>query len=307
MHVTFDRLTWTPYGPTALFVLLWGSGAIFARWGLDHASAFMLLALRFAIALGALLVYGLFRRRWLPVRGMRGRVALTGLLLIGGYSICYFQALDHGVTPGVLATVLGVQPILTLLLFERRFSMSRLLGLVLALGGLVLVVYESIGGAPLSLTGMLFALAALGSMTVGAILQKGVSQAPAEVLPLQYAITLLPCLAFLPFQPFRFEPSLSLLVPLLWLGLVFSVIAQLLYYRLIQACNLVNVTSLFYLVPVVTAAMDYLFLGNRMPPLSLVGMGAILLGLKLVFTHASAPVESARRSWFRFKASAPAE
>jgi drug/metabolite transporter (DMT)-like permease len=45
----------------------------------------------------------------------------------------------------------------------------------------------------------------------------------------------------------------------------------------------VNVTSLFYLVPVVTAALDYAFLGNRMPALSIAGMGAILLGLLLVF------------------------
>jgi drug/metabolite transporter (DMT)-like permease len=304
--VNFDRLACSAYGPTALFVLLWGSGAIFARSGLDHASGFTLLALRFAIALSALLVYGLFRHRWLPPLGTRRRVALTGLLLIAGYSLCYIQALDHGVTPGVLATVLGVQPILTLLLFERRFSVARLFGLGLALGGLVLVVYGSIG-APLSLTGMFFALAALGSMTLGAILQKGINQAPGDVLPLQYAVALLPCLAFLPFQPFRCELGLSLIIPLLWLGLVFSVIAQLLYYRLLQAGNLVNVTSLFYLVPAVTAAMDYLLLGNRMPPLSLVGMCAILFGLKLVFAYASTPTESAWKNRLKIRASTTAD
>ena len=37
--------------PTALFVLLWSSGAIFSRWGLDDASPFVLLALRFGMAL----------------------------------------------------------------------------------------------------------------------------------------------------------------------------------------------------------------------------------------------------------------
>jgi len=67
------------------------------------------------------------------------------------------------------------------------------------------------------------------------------------------------------------------------LGLIISVVAQLLFYRLIRSGNLVNVTSLFYLVPVVTAALDYLLLGNRLGPLSLTGMGAILLGLWLVF------------------------
>lgn len=57
---------------------------------------------------------------------------------------------------------------------------------------------------------------------------------------------------------------------------------------MIQAGNLVNVTSLFYLVPAVTAAMDYLFLGNALSALSLAGMLAILLGLVLVFRQPGA-------------------
>jgi len=51
----------------------------------------------------------------------------------------------------------------------------------------------------------------------------------------------------------------------------------------------VNVTSLFYLVPVVTVGMDYLFLGNQLSRTGLLGMGAILLGLALVFRAAPQP------------------
>jgi drug/metabolite transporter (DMT)-like permease len=123
-------------------------------------------------------------------------------------------------------------------------------------------------------------------MTAGAILQKSVQQPPADVLPLQYGAALLLCAVFVPFQEFRFEMTAGFLIPLLWLGLVISVIAQLLLYRLIRNGNLVNVTSLFYLVPVVTAAMDYVFLGNAMRVQTLFGMAAILLGLALVFRNA---------------------
>lgn len=281
MH--FDRITVARYGSTLLFVLLWGSGAIFSRLGLDHASAFAFLLLRFALAFSIILLFGVYRRRCLPARGSRLRVAMTGLLLIGSYSICYLLALDHGVTPGVLATVLGAQPMVTLLLYERRFSVLRLLGLILALCGLILVVYQSIVMARFSVTGVGFALSALGCMSVGAILQKGIHQAPLEVLPLQYAISLLLCLLFVPWQPFVFELSGGFLIALLWLGIVISVAAQLLFYRLIQTGNLVNVTSLFYLVPGVTALMDYLFLGNRLSMLSMAGMITIVLGLMLVF------------------------
>ncbi len=279
----FTKNAWASYGSTTLFVLLWGSGAIFSRWGLDHSSAFAILTLRFALALSALVGIALLSGRLLPRPGTRWQVALAGILFIGGYSICYFLALEHGITPGVLATVLGAQPILTLVLVERRFSLSRLFGLLLALCGLILVVFQGLTFASASMLGIVFALLALISMTAGALLQKRVQQSPQDVLPLQYLVSLILCLLFVPFKPFELEWRVGFILPLLWLGLVISVGAQLLLYRLIRAGNLVNVTSLFYLVPVVTAIMDYLFLGNVLPMLSLLGMVAILTGLMLVF------------------------
>ena len=281
--MAFNKTSWTVLASTVLYLLLWSSGGIFSKWALDHASTFVFLVLRFALACGVLLLVGWYRGHCLPQPGTRLRVVKIGLLLIGGYSACYFLALDHGVTPGVLATVMGAQPLLTLVLVERRFPASRIAGLMLALAGLVLVVFHSITAARLSIAGMAFALGALMSMTAGAILQKGEQQAPLDVLPLQYAVGLGLCLAFMPSQPLRLEFTTGLAVSWLWLGLVYSVGAQLLFYRLIRQGNLVNVTSLFYLVPAMTALMDYVFLGNSLPGLSVLGMAAILAGLALVF------------------------
>ena len=282
--MTLDKSVWGAFASTSLFVLLWSSGAIFARLGLDHASPFAFLTLRFALAFSFLLLVCGWRGQGLPEPGSRLKVAGIGLLLIGGYTICYLLALDNGITPGVLAALLGVQPILTLLVLERRFSLARLLGLAIALGGLVLLVWQSIGRAQVSTLGLVYAFASLGSMTFGAILQKSLKQSPMQVLPVQYGASLLACLLLVPYKPFHFEATLDFAIPLLWLALVISVLAQLLLYRLMQAGNLVNVTSLFYLVPVVTAGMDYLFLGNALAPLGMAGMGGILAGLMLVFS-----------------------
>jgi hypothetical protein len=119
------------------------------------------------------------RRRWLPTPGTRVRVAAIGLLLTGSYSICYLLALDRGVTPGVMAT--DPHPCIARAQLLRPPSdgtwctpQPRLYLLGLAMSGLILVGYHSIGMARFSATGMLFAFAALGAMTVGAILQKGV-------------------------------------------------------------------------------------------------------------------------------------
>ncbi|MGP0902417.1 DMT family transporter [Serratia sp. CY76391] len=277
---------WANAGLATLFVLLWSSGAIFSRWGLEHASAFAFLFFRCAIALAVLLAIGLWRRQCLPAPGTRRRVALIGVLMIGSYQICYLLALEQGITPGVLATLLGVQPILTQFITERRCTGLRAFGLALAMAGLTLVVYQSLMVAHFSPSGMLFAFIALGSMTAGTLLQKGMTQPPLAVLPLQYAIGLLMCTLALPFEPLRVDWRPEFVLPLLWMAVVISVLATFLLYRLIQRGNLVQVTSLFYLIPVVTALLDYLLLGHALAALSLLGMAGIVLGVMLVFRRA---------------------
>ncbi|MHA0851858.1 DMT family transporter [Serratia nematodiphila] len=277
---------WANAGLATLFVLLWSSGAIFSRWGLEHTSAFAFLFFRCAIALAVLLAIGLWRRQCLPAPGTRWRVALIGVLMIGSYQICYLLALEQGITPGVLATLLGVQPLLTQFITERRCTGLRAFGLALAMAGLTLVVYQSLMVAHFSPSGMLFAFIALGSMTAGTLLQKGMTQPPLAVLPLQYAIGLLMCTLALPFEPLRVDCRPEFVLPLLWMAVVISVLATFLLYRLIQRGNLVQVTSLFYLIPAVTALLDYLLLGHALAALSLLGMAGIVLGVMLVFRRA---------------------
>ncbi|AOI59083.1 DMT family transporter [Burkholderia diffusa] len=280
--VSFKRAL-AAHGATSLFVLLWSSGAIFAELGLRHASAFVFLTARFALASLVLLVPAVMRGRWLPPRGARRMAALTGLLMMGGYSIFYLLALERGIAPGVLATILGVQPILTLAIVERRWRPMRVAGLGLSLAGLALVVCRGVRGTGLPIIGVACALTALVALTAGSLLQKRMRAAPADVLPLQNAIGLALCVAILPFRPVSLQIGWAFIVSLLWLGIVISVIAQLLFYRLMQRGDLVNVTSLFYLVPVVTTLMDAVWPGNRPEPLALAGMGAIVAGLALVF------------------------
>lgn len=270
-------------GATAGFVLLWGSAAIFTRLGLDHASPLALLICRFAIALVALLAIGLLRGSLLPQRGTARQVALAGLMMIGGYAVCYFEAMDRGVTPGLIATIMGIQPILTLALVERRMQGLRLLGLLVALSGLMLLVWRSLAASHLALSGILFALAALLFMTFGSIMQKQIRQQPADVLPLQYAVSLLLCVLLAPVGGVQIDLSWQFIVAVLFLGVLISVVAQLLLYRLLNAGNIVNVTSLFYLVPVITALLDYLLLGNALPWSGIAGMAAIIGGIMLVF------------------------
>ncbi|MGZ9571193.1 DMT family transporter [Alcaligenes nematophilus] len=277
-------------GAIALFVLLWGSAGIFTRIGLDHGSVMAMLILRFAIALPMVIMLGHFNGGWLPPKGQRLLPAISGLLMIGLYSFFYFETLAQEITPGLLATILGVQPILTLALTERRFSLSRVAGLALSLTGLILVVYQSLIVSRLSVAGLVFAIAALLSITVGTIVQKRQPVGALQGMPLQYSLSLL---LFLVLslglgQEIRWDNTLGFWGPVVWLGLVISVLAQLLLYRMIRSGNLVNVTSLFYLVPVVTAGLDFLILGNTLAARAGLGLVAILAGLWLTLRKQAA-------------------
>lgn len=286
---------------TALFVLLWGSAAIFTRLGLNYASPLALLSCRFSVALMVLLLIGSLRRRWLPVKGSRLRVALTGLIFIGGYSVCYFRAMALGITPGLMATLLGIQPILTLCITERGFTGTRLTGLVIALGGLVLLVWRSLSSSHFAAAGMGYALAALLFITAGTLMQKKIAQPPADVMPLQYAVSLLLCLLLTPLSGFQLHLSLSLMISVLFLGVLISVVAQLLFYRMLNTGSLVNVTSLFYLVPVITALLDYLMLGNRLSAAACGGMVAIFAGIWLVYRSANTTIKENSKTTARIR------
>ncbi|MBT2304150.1 hypothetical protein J7E70_27315 [Variovorax paradoxus] len=135
----------------------------------------------------------------------------------------------------MLATTSGVQPVLTLLWVERGLPLRRFAGLLLALSGLVLVVYDSIVLSRMPWRGVAFAFAALLSVTAGSLMQKRLAQPPLDVLPLQYGAGLAMCVALLPWMPWQVRVNAQLIVYVAWLGLVISVVATLLLYRLITA------------------------------------------------------------------------
>ena len=96
------------------FVCLWGSAAIFSKWGLAHSDAVALLVFRFLIAIIAIIAFCIMTKQdFLPQNTSWRYVAVTGFLLMGAYSLFYFLAMQYGISPGLLATILALQPILT--------------------------------------------------------------------------------------------------------------------------------------------------------------------------------------------------
>lgn len=267
-----------------LFVLLWGSAGIFTKWGLHHGATIPFLFFRFLIATVLILLFCIISKQpFLPQNTSYKYVILTGCFLITGYTLFYFLSLEYGISPGLLSTIQALQPILTFFIIEKNFPKIKFSGLLLSFFGIICLVYNSMFVNKLSFWAIVASLLCLACITTGVLLQRKISEKPWQVLPLQYAISLLFFALIIPFQSFNFEMNLDFWIPVLYQGIIVSVIAQLIFYKLLQSGNLVNTTSLFYLVPLITLILDFIIFRTQLTAFDYVGIVAILTGVYLVY------------------------
>jgi len=277
-----------------LFVVLWSTGFIGARLGLPYAEPFTFLALRFAlVALLLALITGAAGYRWPHFRAC-GHLAVSGLLLHGIYLGGVFASIAAGVEAGVSALIVSIQPLLVALVAARwldeRTGPRQWLGLVLALAGVTLVVarkLEAGAGTPL---GMSLSVLALLGITAGTVYQKrfcaGIHLVSGNVVQFAAAAIATGALALL-LEQRRIDWTGEFVFALAWLVLVLSVGAISLLYLLLRHGAAARVSSLFFMVPAVTALMAWPLFGEGFGGLALVGMLLTVSGVALVNLGAS--------------------
>jgi len=277
-----------PFVPL-LFVVLWSTGFVGAKLGLPDCEPLTLLSLRYAavlLVMGA--VAAATRAPWPRSARACGHIAVSGLLVHAVYLGGVFTAIRLGLPAGVTALVVGLQPVLTALgagLFLReRVRATQWAGLALGLVGVVLVVAHKVAGG--GAVGALLAPAviALAGITAGTLYQKRFC--PAFDLRTGALIQFLPCLVVTSLVAWRTETMVVHWTPafvfaLGWLVLVLSVGAVSLLNVLIRSGSAVNVASLFYLTPPVTALIAWAMFGETLTGLALVGMGLTVFGVWL--------------------------
>jgi drug/metabolite transporter (DMT)-like permease len=270
----------------AVFVLLWSTGFVGAKYGLPDAEPFTFLALRLLIAAGLLAVAALATRTRID-RAHAGRAAVSGLLLHAVYLGGVFWAIADGTPAGVSAVVVSLQPVLVaalaLPLLGERLVRRQWLGLVLGVTGVVLVLAPDLGGA-VPVAGLLSCLAALAGGTGGTLWQKRYG----DGIPLlwgtcvQYgAATVVLTLASLAVEDQQIAWTPRFVGALTWLVLGLSLGAILLLMVLLRHGTASSVSSLLYLVPPATAVEAWLLFDETLAPLSIVGVGVTALGVAL--------------------------
>lgn len=267
------------------FVLMWASGAIVTPFGLEEASPQAFLTVRAAGC--AVVVWGIWAvlaRDPLPSGRRQWRYTITTALLMQvAYQAAFFVALDQEINPGMLALIVSAQPLITAVLTGIRSSATWLI-LVAGLVGVGLAVTADVDLAnPGSWGGYVAAVIALLAITMGTLTQKSNSGCGVWAsLAIQSTIAAFVFAIALPVLGVgTWEPGWRFMGAATWMVMVVSVGATALLYAMVGQRDAVSVTSLFFLVPAVTAALDFIVNGTTLTLLTILGftltIGALVM------------------------------
>ncbi len=272
-----------------LFVVLWSTGFIGAKYGLPHIEPVTFLVLRFVFVAAALVLWVvLARTAWLTLVQARD-AAIIGILLQAVYLGGIYKAIDLGVEAGVAALIVGLQPVLTAFIARQflgeRLSTMQWGGIALGALGVGLVVMRKLDAGIGDWRGVTLCLGALAGISIASILQK--TRASGHPMRTSTLVQFLAALAVLTPLSFAFETrevtwSAELIFAMAWLVLAMSLGALSLLLFLIRRGAASNVASLFFLVPPTTAVMAWGLFGEVLGPIEIAGVGLAAIGVLMV-------------------------
>lgn len=285
-----------------LFVLLWATGFIGARLAMPWAEPFTFLAVRFwlAAALFVLLAAMLKRAALTPRQALHATIA--GMLLHGLYLGGVFWAIGEGMPAGLAALIMGLQPLIVAVLAGAMLGEKVLprhwAGLAIGFGGVVLVLAPRLGGLGSGVDGATLAACAISvvAISAGTLWQKrfvGSADLIAGTFWQYLGSAVVTTLVALSLESGTYVLTGELVFAMAWLVLVLSFGAVLLLMLLIREGEVARVSSLFFLVPVVTALMAWALFGENLSSIQIVGMVVTTLGVALA-THAGTRARASR-------------
>jgi drug/metabolite transporter (DMT)-like permease len=276
------------FAPT-LFVLLWSTGFVGAKYGLPYADPFIFLAIRILIA--SILLFVLAKAMRMPVRIGRGAIARSGLI---GFFLhaCYlggvFYSIAQGLPAGVAAVVTSLQPVLVSVfavkVLGEQLRLRQVIGLLIGLIGVILVLGPSID-AQIPAPAIIAILTALIGSTSATLLQKKMGSDIPLLSGTAYQYLFSGCILgiiAMATQETTINWTLRFTVAFIWLILVLSVGAILLLLWLLNSGSAAKVSSLFYLVPPATAIEAFFLFGEKVNTQGFLGIGITALGVWLV-------------------------
>jgi len=273
----------------AVFVLIWSTGFIVARYGMPHAPPFKFLALRYTLSIACFLPWIMLARvPWPAQRTQWLHLAVTGVLMHAIYLGGVWAAVKAGMGSGLSSLIVGLQPVLTALWLAStggHIARRQWWGLVLGFVGLVLVVSRKFGqGGEATWVNLSLAMGALLGITAGTLYQKHFVK-PCDVRSantVQLGAALLVTLPLAGLEPQTMQWNAELIGAVAWSVVALTLGGSSLLYMLIQKGAAASVTSLMYLVPPVTALLAWVLFGEQITVVTLAGTLLTAVGVALV-------------------------
>ena len=279
-----------------LFVSIWSTGFIAAKYSMHNADPFVFLCLRFSITALALVPILLFVGTALPRRIWAFRHDMvTGALLHCGYLGFLFWPIKNGVPAGIVAIIIGIQPILTMTLASlyigEHLDFRKVAGLLIGFVGISVVIVGKYGinlglSGGLDLLDLGMCVVSLMSMAIGVFYQKKFCH-QSQLLPgtlMQYVAGSLATAGFalLFGETWAIDWTPGFALALVWQVLGLSLGAVMLLMYIIKNGEAGRISSMFYLVPpLVVIEAHYLF-GETLGVISIVGMLVCVIGVYIV-------------------------
>lgn len=275
-----------------VFVLIWSTGFIVARYGMPHAPPMSFLAWRYALSILCFLPWILVAKvAWPKSREQWLHLSVVGVLMHAGYLGGVWAAVKAGMGSGLSSLVVGLQPVLTAVWLSAtggHVTRRQWVGLTLGFTGLVLVVSRKFGaggpGDTATWLNLSFAVLALFSITIGTLYQKrhvkpcDVRSANTVQLAAAFVVTL--PLALLETEGMGWNGEL--IGAMAWSVLGLTLGGSSLLYMLIQRGAAASVTSLMYLVPPCTAIIAWFLFSEPITAVTIAGTALTALGVSLV-------------------------
>ncbi len=279
------------YAPV-LFVFIWSSGYIVAKYAAPHAEPLSFLLLRYAgVVLLMLALTALWRTTW-PSRKDTMHLALAGIGIQAAYLGGVWIAVKQGLPAGIAALIVNLQPVLTAALaplVHERVNRVQWAGVALGFAGVIVVLLPKLQAAAAGSGGYAVPIAlcvfALLSITVATLYQKRfVPQFDLRAgQVIQFVASFVVTLPFaLAFESFQIHWNWPFAAAMAWSIIVLTGGGMSLMFLMLRTGKATAVTSTMYLVPAVTAVMAWLMFNETLAATAIIGMLITLAGVYLV-------------------------
>ncbi|MBI3714764.1 MAG: DMT family transporter [Betaproteobacteria bacterium] len=278
------------------FVIVWGSGFVATKAGLQYAAPFTFLSLRFAFGLLVLApILWFVRPSWPRGRAAWWHIVFAGLLVHGVHLSGSHYGQYLGLSAGVVAIILASQPLLTALVaaivLGERPNLRQWVGIAIGLAGVALVVWHKIDIAAMTVPSLCTVLIALFTLTIGTLYQRHFCRdtdlRSASFIQFAASLLLLAPLS-LAVEGAHVQWSWTLAGSVAFLVIFASILAVSALHTLMRHGQATRVASMLYLPPVFAVAMEWLAYG--VTPTALTVAGIIVTSIGVALAAGKAPM-----------------